>query len=97
MMKKSSKNRVILLSVIDNLIKGGAGQAIQNMNIKFDFNETVGLLFYGNLDMCLFCSFYIKLHLYVCPSYESSSYHFDWKLNHKDDTQEISFLMFIFA
>ena len=37
------KNRVIILSVIDNLIKGGAGQAIQNMNLKFNFPETRGL------------------------------------------------------
>jgi N-acetyl-gamma-glutamyl-phosphate reductase len=37
------KNRVIILSVIDNLIKGGAGQAIQNMNLKFDFPENRGL------------------------------------------------------
>jgi len=38
------KNRVIILSAIDNLIKGGAGQAIQNMNIKYGFNETKGLI-----------------------------------------------------
>ena len=37
------KNKVIILSAIDNLIKGGAGQAIQNMNIKFGFNENEGL------------------------------------------------------
>ena len=37
------KNRVIILSAIDNLIKGGAGQAIQNMNIKYGFSETKGL------------------------------------------------------
>ena len=37
------KNRIIILSVIDNLIKGGAGQAIQNMNIKYGFNEVKGL------------------------------------------------------
>ena len=42
--KTKYKNRVIILSVIDNLIKGGAGQAIQNMNIKFGFNETKGLI-----------------------------------------------------
>ena len=41
--KTKYKNRVIILSVIDNLIKGGAGQAIQNMNIKYGFNETKGL------------------------------------------------------
>jgi len=37
------KNKYIILSAIDNLIKGGAGQAIQNMNIKYDFAETKGL------------------------------------------------------
>ncbi len=37
------KNKVIILSSIDNLIKGGAGQAIQNMNILNDFSDTEGL------------------------------------------------------
>ena len=41
--KTKYKNRVIVLSAIDNLIKGGAGQAIQNMNIKYGFKETKGL------------------------------------------------------
>ena len=41
--KTKYKNRVIILSTIDNLIKGGAGQAIQNMNLKFNFPETRGL------------------------------------------------------
>ena len=41
--KTKYKNRVIILSVIDNLIKGGAGQAIQNMNLKFNFLEMKGL------------------------------------------------------
>ena len=41
--KTKYKNRVIILSAIDNLIKGGAGQAIQNMNIKYGFNETKGM------------------------------------------------------
>ena len=41
--KTKSKNKIIILSVIDNLIKGGAGQAIQNMNIKFGFNSEAGL------------------------------------------------------
>ena len=38
-----SKNRIIILSAIDNLIKGGAGQAIQNLNNKFNFPEETGL------------------------------------------------------
>ncbi len=38
------KNKIIILSVIDNLIKGGAGQAVQNMNLKFGFKVKEGLL-----------------------------------------------------
>ncbi len=38
------KNRIIILTAIDNLIKGGAGQAVQNMNIKFNFNSYEGLI-----------------------------------------------------
>ena len=40
--KTKYKNSVIILSVIDNLIKGGAGQAIQNMNLKFNFPKNRG-------------------------------------------------------
>lgn len=36
-------DKVIVLSVIDNLVKGAAGQAVQNMNIMFNFGETTGL------------------------------------------------------
>lgn len=35
--------RVVVTSVIDNLVKGAAGQAIQNMNIMFDLTENEGL------------------------------------------------------
>jgi N-acetyl-gamma-glutamyl-phosphate reductase len=34
---------VVILSVIDNLVKGAAGQAVQNMNIMFGLPETTGL------------------------------------------------------
>lgn len=34
---------VVVLSVIDNLVKGASGQAIQSMNIMFGFDETAGL------------------------------------------------------
>ena len=37
------KKRILILSAIDNLIKGAAGQAVQNMNIIFDFKENLGL------------------------------------------------------
>lgn len=36
-------DRLILVSAIDNLVKGAAGQAVQNMNIMFGIDETVGL------------------------------------------------------
>jgi N-acetyl-gamma-glutamyl-phosphate reductase len=36
-------NVVVILSVIDNLVKGAAGQAVQNMNIMFGLPETRGL------------------------------------------------------
>ena len=37
------KNKFIILSAVDNLIKGGGGQAIQNLNILFNFNKSMGL------------------------------------------------------
>ncbi len=36
--------KAIIISAIDNLVKGAAGQAVQNMNIMFDFEETEGLI-----------------------------------------------------
>ena len=41
--KTRYKNKIVILSAIDNLIKGGAGQAVQNMNLKFDFSLKMGL------------------------------------------------------
>lgn len=38
-------NRVIVVGAIDNLIKGAAGQAVQNMNLLFDFDEKTGIDF----------------------------------------------------
>ena len=38
------KNRVVIFSAIDNLIKGASGQAVQNMNLAYGFKETLGLL-----------------------------------------------------
>ena len=34
----------VVFSVIDNLIKGAAGQAVQNMNLMFGIDETAGLI-----------------------------------------------------
>ncbi len=36
-------NRIIVISSIDNLVKGAAGQAIQNMNLMFNLDESSGL------------------------------------------------------
>ena len=41
--RQEDSNVVIVSSVIDNLVKGAAGQAIQNMNIMFGLEETLGL------------------------------------------------------
>ena len=35
--------RVIVISAIDNLVKGASGQAVQNMNAMFGLDETTGL------------------------------------------------------
>ncbi|WP_409370440.1 N-acetyl-gamma-glutamyl-phosphate reductase [Lysinibacillus sp. 38-6] len=39
----SRTNRATIVAVIDNLVKGAAGQAIQNMNVQFDLPQTTGL------------------------------------------------------
>ena len=41
--KLKNKKRLLILSAIDNLIKGAAGQAVQNINILYGFNENSGL------------------------------------------------------
>jgi len=41
--KSKYKDKIILLSAIDNLIKGGSGQAVQNMNLRFGFKESEGI------------------------------------------------------
>ncbi|MCL4338130.1 N-acetyl-gamma-glutamyl-phosphate reductase [Patescibacteria group bacterium] len=43
----SDGKHIIVTSAIDNLVKGAAGQAVQNMNIMFGMRETVGLEFPG--------------------------------------------------
>ena len=37
------KNKFVIFSAIDNLIKGASGQAVQNMNILFNYSEKLGL------------------------------------------------------
>jgi len=41
--RPQNSNTIVVLSVIDNLVKGAAGQAVQNMNIMFGLPETTGL------------------------------------------------------
>jgi N-acetyl-gamma-glutamyl-phosphate reductase len=41
-------NKLLITSVIDNLLKGASGQAIQNMNLMFGINETEGLKLKAN-------------------------------------------------
>ena len=36
-------NRFIMMGAMDNLVKGAAGQAVQNMNLMFGLKETEGL------------------------------------------------------
>lgn len=36
-------NRIIMMGAMDNLVKGAAGQAVQNMNLMFGFEESMGL------------------------------------------------------
>lgn len=41
--RPEDSNMIVVLAVIDNLVKGAAGQAVQNMNIMFGCNEREGL------------------------------------------------------
>jgi N-acetyl-gamma-glutamyl-phosphate reductase len=40
---------IIITSALDNLVKGGAGQAVQNMNLAFNWPESTGLTFPGTM------------------------------------------------
>jgi len=41
-------NRLVVVSMIDNLVKGASGQAVQNMNIILGLDETAGLMLPGH-------------------------------------------------
>lgn len=43
MHRPGNNGRIVVLSVIDNLVKGAAGQAVQNMNLMLGFDETEAL------------------------------------------------------
>jgi N-acetyl-gamma-glutamyl-phosphate/LysW-gamma-L-alpha-aminoadipyl-6-phosphate reductase len=40
-------NRLVVLSALDNLMKGAAGNAVQAMNVMYGWEETTGLEFPG--------------------------------------------------
>jgi N-acetyl-gamma-glutamyl-phosphate reductase len=40
---KKHGNKLLIISIIDNLLKGASGQAVQNMNLMFGWEETAGL------------------------------------------------------
>jgi N-acetyl-gamma-glutamyl-phosphate reductase len=42
-------DRILIFSALDNLLKGASGQAVQNMNIRFGFDETESLRTWGDL------------------------------------------------
>ena len=44
---EEDSDRIVVISTIDNLVKGGSGQAIQNMNLMFGLDEAAGLWFPG--------------------------------------------------
>jgi N-acetyl-gamma-glutamyl-phosphate reductase len=44
----SNGKQVVVFSAIDNLVKGAAGQAVQDMNLMFEFDEKTGLVFTGS-------------------------------------------------
>ena len=41
--RPQGRDQVVVMAVIDNLVKGASGQAVQAMNIMFGFDETAGL------------------------------------------------------
>jgi N-acetyl-gamma-glutamyl-phosphate reductase common form len=43
----SNGKQIVVFSAIDNLVKGAAGQAVQNMNLMFGLDEKTGLIFAG--------------------------------------------------
>ena len=59
--KSKYKNKIIVLSAIDNLIKGGTGQAVQNLNILFNFKHENGFNMIKTIIIIIF--FYHFIHV----------------------------------
>ena len=57
--KNREKNKIIIISALDNLLKGGSGQAVQNMNVLFNIKETLGLIWENIL---FFLYFFLLFH-----------------------------------
>jgi N-acetyl-gamma-glutamyl-phosphate reductase len=43
MQVKKYDNKIFIMSIMDNLLKGASGQAVQNMNLLFGLDERAGL------------------------------------------------------
>jgi N-acetyl-gamma-glutamyl-phosphate reductase len=43
----ANDRNIVIFAAIDNLVKGAAGQAVQNMNLMFGWDEKTGLVFTG--------------------------------------------------
>ncbi len=46
-LEKAGRNTIVVMGALDNLVKGASGQAVQNCNIMFGLDETMGLDFPG--------------------------------------------------
>jgi N-acetyl-gamma-glutamyl-phosphate reductase len=44
---QTGNKQIVVFSAIDNLVKGAAGQAVQNMNLMFGLDEKTGLILIG--------------------------------------------------
>ena len=44
----NANKQIVVFSAVDNLVKGAAGQAVQNMNLMFNLDERTGLIFAGS-------------------------------------------------
>ncbi len=45
--REAGTDRLVMISAIDNLMKGAAGQAVQNLNLMLGLDEAMGLEFPG--------------------------------------------------
>src|SRR6056300_1281163 len=79
--KSKYKNKIVIISAIDNLIKGGAGQAVQNLNMKFNF------------PIKLFFIFFIISFLTNCTLDKDSKYWTEDVVKKNEDQKKLSELL----